>query len=399
MFVSVRTQGPVGHTIVESHGRRKQVNRSGGKQESSECVLDIARPATTADESRTDRVRSWRRRVLQRRGAQMHAAMARDGENLSLAMLDETGVVVSWYGQVGAPDELVLDRHVSQFYLPGQIASNQPLRDLRSTVVRGRTTLQGWRRRADGTTFWGSVVIEAIVLRDGRLQGFSYAMGVSSERIPRRISCLAPLLLGLSLCAALPVAAAPGELPEHARVSRYGSGWDCRSGFRRVGDSCAHIVVPANGYLDASGRDWRCDRGYLNVNNRCVVIQVPQNAYLDDVSGKGWRCEPRYRDVDGACRRIEVPVNAHATASSYGSGWECDRGFRLAGIACLPIAVPAQGFLSRSGDAFECERGYRKDDAACIAVQLPANAHLDYSGSDWQCDEGFHIRGAACVQD
>jgi hypothetical protein len=376
------------------------VNRSGVIQESSDRVEDIARRPAKAEECRTDRIRSWRRRVLQRRGALMHSAMARDGANSSLAMLDETGVVVSWYGQVGAVDEHVVDRHVSQFYLPGQIASNQPLRDLRSAVVRGSTTRQGWRRRADGTTFWGTVDIEAVVLRDGRIQGFSYVTQASNEQLPRHVSSFAPLLLlGLSVCAALPVAAEPSELPEHARASRYGSGWECTSGFQRVGDGCAHIVVPAHGYLDASGRDWRCDRGYLNVNNLCVAIKVPQNAYLDDVYGKGWRCDRDYRDVKGTCVRIEVPVNAHATASSYGSGWECDRGFRLTGTACLPVAVPAQGFLSRSGDAFQCERGYRKDDAACVAVQLPANAHLDYSGSNWQCDEGFRTRGTSCVED
>jgi len=330
----------------------------------------------------------------------MHAAMARDGRNLSLAMLDDTGVVVSWYDQAGVRDEHVVDRHVSQFYLPGQIAGNQPLRDLRSAVVHGSTTRQGWRRRADGTTFWGDVVIEAVVLRDGRLQGFSYVMGASTQRISRVIACLAPLLLlGISVCASLPVAAAPSELPEHARANRYGSGWECTSGFRRVGDSCTHIVVPAHGYLDASGRDWRCDRSYLNVNDRCVAIEMPQNAYLDDVYGKGWRCDRDYREVNGMCVHIEVPVNAHATASSYGSGWDCDRGFRLAGSACLPVVVPVQGFLSRSGDAFECERGYRKEEAACVAVQLPTDSHLDYSGGDWQCDEGFHTRGTGCVED
>jgi hypothetical protein len=56
-------------------------------QESSEPVEDIARGPATADERRTDRVRSWRRRVLQRRGALMHAAMARGREDSSLAML------------------------------------------------------------------------------------------------------------------------------------------------------------------------------------------------------------------------------------------------------------------------------------------------------------------------
>lgn len=132
--------------------------------------------------NRTDRVRSWRRRVLQRRGALMHAAMVRDGENSSLALLDETGVVVSWYGQVGVPSGHVVDRHVSQFYLPGQVASNQPARDLRSAVVRGSTTRQAWRRRADGTTFWGNVVIEAVVLRDGRLQGFTCLIDGADRR-------------------------------------------------------------------------------------------------------------------------------------------------------------------------------------------------------------------------
>jgi hypothetical protein len=193
------------------------VSPSSASQGSSEWVQDTAAVPLTAHERRTERARVWRRRVLQRRGALMHAAMARVCDNSSLAMLDETGVVVSWYGQVGAPSEHVVDRHVSQFYLAGQIASNQPLRDLRSAVARGSIARQGWRRRADGTTFWSNVVIEAVVLRDGRLQGFSFVIGASNERIPRRVSCLAPLLLGLSLCAALPVAAVPNELPQRER--------------------------------------------------------------------------------------------------------------------------------------------------------------------------------------
>ena len=72
-------------------------------QGSSEWPPDATDCRVTSDERRTKRVRSWRRRVLQRRGALMHAAMARGCENSTLAMLDETGVVVSWYGQVGAP--------------------------------------------------------------------------------------------------------------------------------------------------------------------------------------------------------------------------------------------------------------------------------------------------------
>jgi hypothetical protein len=133
------------------------------------------------DERRSNRVRSWRRRVLQRRGALRHAAMARDSENTSLAMLDENGVVVSWYGQVGAASEGVVDRHVAQFYLPEEVADDQPLHDLCAAVIGGGATRQGWRRQTDGTPFWGHVVIEPVVLRNGRLQGFSYLIRPASR--------------------------------------------------------------------------------------------------------------------------------------------------------------------------------------------------------------------------
>jgi hypothetical protein len=107
----------------------------------------------------------------------MRAAMGPEEGNCSLAMLDQEGVVVSWYGRADGNDRVadhVVDRHVSQFYVPEDVASNQPLRDLHSATVEGSNTRQGWRRRSDGMAFWGTTVIEAVLLRDGRLQGFSY---------------------------------------------------------------------------------------------------------------------------------------------------------------------------------------------------------------------------------
>jgi hypothetical protein len=130
-----------------------------------------------------DKVRSWRRRALLKRGARMHSAMGPDAKDYSLAMLDETGVVVSWYGRADGNDHAadhVVDRHVSQFYVADDIASRQPLRDLHAATVEGSSTRRGWRRQADGTAFWGTTVIDAVVLRDGRLQGFSYLTNSSA---------------------------------------------------------------------------------------------------------------------------------------------------------------------------------------------------------------------------
>mgnify|MGYP003576501436 CR=1 FL=1 len=106
--------------------------------------------------------------------------MGRVAESCSLAMLDETGLAISCYGHVRAPvpgDDHVVDHHVSQFYLPEEVGTSQPLRDLHAAKVGGRITRQGWRRQPDGTIVWCTVVIDAVMLRDGRLQGFSYLTG------------------------------------------------------------------------------------------------------------------------------------------------------------------------------------------------------------------------------
>jgi hypothetical protein len=136
-------------------------------------------------------------------------------------------------------------------------------------------------------------------------------------------------------------------------------------GFRRSGESCVAVDVPANGYLSASGGDWECERGYRKADRRCEAIRVPANAYADDSTfGRGWRCDRGYREAGDACMRVAVPVNAYGTDSSFGRGWECSRGFRVDGDACAAVKVPRNAFLARSGDDWECERGFAKPRAA-----------------------------------
>ena len=72
---------------------------------------------------------------------------------------------------------------------------------------------------------------------------------------------LALALLMIAACGCGAAAAQSSGLPEHAKASRYGTGWNCVSGFKRVDDACVSVTVPANGYLDASGSGWKCNRG------------------------------------------------------------------------------------------------------------------------------------------
>jgi hypothetical protein len=99
-------------------------------------------------------------------------------------MLDETGIVVCWYGSPAGRDfdsDEVVDRHLSLFYVSEEVARRQPHQDMRAAVIEGRMSRQAWRRRPDGSAFWGTISIEPLVLRDGRIQGFSYVASAPEQ--------------------------------------------------------------------------------------------------------------------------------------------------------------------------------------------------------------------------
>jgi hypothetical protein len=162
------------------------LDAEGGAESDAQAGLSSASP-TPADR-RAHKIRTWRRRALLKRGAKLHLAMGAKAQLYSLAMLDETGVIVSWYGGDGRNDHVagdVVGCHHSLFYVPEEIARRKPSRDLRAAVAQGRITRKAWRRRPDGSAYMSSIVIEAVTLRDGRLQGFSHmASMVSMINVP-----------------------------------------------------------------------------------------------------------------------------------------------------------------------------------------------------------------------
>lgn len=123
----------------------------------------------------SQRVRAWRRRVLLRKGASLHAKMGPEASAVSLAILDEFGMVVAWYDrdQTSFSDE-VLRGHLTQFYIPTDVGDGVPAQHLSAAVIDGSSSRCGWRRRCDGRVFWGSTVITPIFMRDGRLQGYAH---------------------------------------------------------------------------------------------------------------------------------------------------------------------------------------------------------------------------------
>jgi hypothetical protein len=141
-------------------------------------------PAWVSRPSHSDEVRPHieiiherRRRVLVRKGARIYSSMGANAGRCSFAMLDAAGVVVAWHDldDAQSPESReILGRHVSQFYVPEDVIAGMPERDLSDAASAGGSSQEGWHLRPMGEVFWGLTIIEAIFLRDHRVQGFSF---------------------------------------------------------------------------------------------------------------------------------------------------------------------------------------------------------------------------------
>jgi hypothetical protein len=218
------------------------------------------------------------------------------------------------------------------------------------------------------------------------------------------------------LCGALPLLllAIPGgsrsqdiskQVPVNAQAKLYGTGWECKRGFRQDGVACIAIKLPENAYLSETSYEsgWECKRGYKRDGNSCVGVKVPQNAYLSGSTygGDDWECERGYRKTGAGCISVIVPKNGYLTDSFsfQDRGWNCDRGFRASGNECVAVKVPQNAYLSDSllTSGWECERGFHQSGDTCLPMEIPRNGYLDTFGRDWKCERGFKKANRDCV--
>lgn len=92
-------------------------------------------------------------------------------------VLDPEGRVLTWnpgaQALKGYTRDEIVGVHFSRFYLPEAVASGWPERELLLARKEGRFADEGWRVRKDGTSFWASVIITALVSPGGNLVGFA----------------------------------------------------------------------------------------------------------------------------------------------------------------------------------------------------------------------------------
>ncbi len=107
-------------------------------------------------------------------------------ETYALLMLDPQGTIVSWNRGAesikGDGADAILGKHFSIFYLPEQVRSGCPERDLAIASDHGTAEREDWRLRRDGTRYWASLVLIAMRDANGKLQGFAEIIRDLTER-------------------------------------------------------------------------------------------------------------------------------------------------------------------------------------------------------------------------
>jgi PAS domain S-box-containing protein len=104
----------------------------------------------------------------------------------AIYMLDPSGVITTWNSGAqkikGYEASSVIGKHFSLFFTPEDLAAGRPGAELNVAATEGRFAEEGWRVRADGSTFWASVVVTALRDGTGDLLGFSKITRDLSER-------------------------------------------------------------------------------------------------------------------------------------------------------------------------------------------------------------------------
>jgi len=104
----------------------------------------------------------------------------------AIFMLDPAGIVTNWNPGAerikGYSREEIVGQHFSRFYTDQDREDRIPEKALETAARTGKIEMEGWRVRKDGTTFWASVVINAIRDASGQVVGFAKVTRDLTER-------------------------------------------------------------------------------------------------------------------------------------------------------------------------------------------------------------------------
>jgi len=108
--------------------------------------------------------------------SELYQRMIGEIQDYAIILLDTEGFIRNW--NTGAQkikfysEEEIVGKHFSTFYFPDDLEADLPNRLLTNARIHGRANHEGWRKRKDGSGFWGSITITALHADDGTILGF-----------------------------------------------------------------------------------------------------------------------------------------------------------------------------------------------------------------------------------
>ncbi|MBA3830015.1 MAG: PAS domain S-box protein [Taibaiella sp.] len=106
----------------------------------------------------------------------LYQKMIEEIQNYAIILMDKNGIIQNW--NLGAQkiklynEDEIIGKHFSIFYLQEDLDSNLPQKLIREATENGRAIQEGWRKRKDGTRFWGSITITAVHDEHGNVIGY-----------------------------------------------------------------------------------------------------------------------------------------------------------------------------------------------------------------------------------
>lgn len=107
----------------------------------------------------------------------VYRRMIEEIQDYAIIVLNPEGIITNW--NRGAEkikqytESEIINRHFSIFYFPEDVRSGLPQQLLEKARSEGRAYHEGWRRRKDGSRFWGSITITALHDEEGAVIGFT----------------------------------------------------------------------------------------------------------------------------------------------------------------------------------------------------------------------------------
>jgi PAS domain S-box-containing protein len=103
--------------------------------------------------------------------------MIEEVEDYAIIMLDKEGIIMNWNKGAekikGYKEEEIVGKSFQEFYLESDRQNGLPLTLLHKARTNGKAIHEGWRKRKNGSSFWGSILLTALHDEHSNIIGFS----------------------------------------------------------------------------------------------------------------------------------------------------------------------------------------------------------------------------------